>query len=364
MRLHRIALSANTPVERGLEYAAAAGSRIVRTVDTYWEHYLRLGGDAGRIEEVALETLTLLSDWSSEQAEEVRGLADGTGLPAWRIVALMSRTEVLATLQPGTTECSTVVLVPNDGPARSLQTWDWDPALAPEGALLDYTLSSGTHVSTFTELGMTAKIGVSSRGLGLHFNILHHRSDDLRPGVPVHCLAREVLSRSTTVAEAREIAESTPVSASSVLTVLTADDAAALEVSPVGVAALQPVPVPGDPGGSRALWHTNHFLDPSLARGEARTGPSTTHERARHLDQQLRLLAGAAPGLHPLAAAMCGEAGAHAPVCLTPGPADAGPWSTLLTAGITLDPPCLTAHPGTPATVPHDLGREAVSCID
>ena len=362
MRLHRIALVATTPHERGLEYAAAAGGRVVRTVDAYWDHYLTLGGDPAEIERVARQILRLLSDWSPEQAEEVRGLAEGTGLPEWRLMALRSRTEVLASLDPSATECTTVVCLPADGPARSLQTWDWDPALAPDGVLLEYRQSSGTRVSTFTEFGMTAKIGVNSHGLGLHLNILHHADDGLRPGIPVHCLAHEILSRATSVGTARAIAESAPATASTVLSVLTSHDAAALEVSPSGVAVLQPSPVRGAAEGTRGLWHTNHFLDPDLARGEAGPTATTTYARAEHVLRQQHALANAGPGLHSLAAAMCGTSGQQAPVCLVPGPSSPGPWATLLTAGITLRPPRLTLHPGTPATVPDGPELEGLPC--
>ena len=125
----------------------------------------------------------------------------------------------------------------------------------------------GRTVHLFTEFGIVGKIGVNDAGLGLHFNILHHRDDGRGAGVPVHVVARRILDEAATVEEATAIARSATVSASTVLTVVAWDDerasARCLELSPAGVGVLEP-----DADG--VLAHTNHFLDPRLARGELR----------------------------------------------------------------------------------------------
>jgi len=133
---------------------------------------------------------------------------------------------------------------------------------------------------TFSEFGQPAKIGVNDRGLGVHFNILHHRSDGSRDGVPVHVLVRMILERAHTVDEATSIAHSVPLAASSVLTVVAYDgeraSAAALEVPPSAVAVLHPA-------ANGLLAHTNHFLNPVLAAGEYSPYETTTLPRYRCL---------------------------------------------------------------------------------
>ena len=82
----------------------------------------------------------------------------------------------------------------------------------------------GRTVKLFSEFGMLAKLGVNSAA-GLHFNILHHASDNDSAGVPVHAIARRLLEDATTVQEAIDIARTARVSASTVLTVFTRHDA-------------------------------------------------------------------------------------------------------------------------------------------
>lgn len=362
MRLHHIRLAGGRPAERGEEYAAASGSRIPRSVEAYWAHYLRVGGDLSAVEQRSRETLRLLSDWSPEQADEIRATASGLGIPAWRLTGVVARTEVLATLPGDATECTVVVVLPADGPPRSVQTWDWDADLATDGVLLEYRSGAGLGVSTFTEFGMTAKIGVNSAGLGVHLNILRHESDGQEPGIPVHCLVREVLSRADSVAAAEAVIRSTPAAASSAITVVTSDGAATFEVSPQGVARIEPEPAVGAAGATRLLWHTNHFRDPALADGDAAPPTSTTHARAAHVESRLAGVTTAGRGLQELAGALCGPEGEGAPVCLVPGNGETAPWTTLLTAGIEVTPSRLALHPGTPATVPIEPELEAQPC--
>ena len=116
-------------------------------------------------------------------------------------------------------------------------------------------------------------------------------TDGGAPGVPVHVVARRILDEAATVAEATAIARSATVSASTVLTIAAWDgeraSARCLELSPAGVGVLEP-----DAAG--VLAHTNHFLDPVLARGERPTDvDATTRGRLESLGRRGR---GAARG--------------------------------------------------------------------
>ncbi|MDF2507563.1 MAG: hypothetical protein K0Q52_1422, partial [Microbacterium sp.] len=210
------------------------------------DSYLRLFGQSGVSPELARriadECRAMIETHAPEIADEFRGLAEGSGLPLTDVHLLTARTEILARMTPSM-ECSTVVHLPDDAtPPRTLQTWDWHKTLSNETVVRRLHAASGARVVTFSEFGQPAKIGVNDRGLGVHFNILHHRSDGSQAGVPVHVLARMILDGARTVAEAVAIARSVPLAASSVLTVVSFDgttpEAAAVEVSPAGVAVL------------------------------------------------------------------------------------------------------------------------------
>ena len=259
--------------------------------------------------------------------------------------AVGARTEVLAVAK-ATGECSTAVRVPADRAApETIQTWDWHDALATDGLLHGLSLESGRRVKLFTEFGAPAKIGVNDAGLGVHFNILSHRSDGGPGGVPVHAIARRILEEAETVADALEIAESAPVSASTVFTVVSfrdgAAEAASIEVAPAGVAVVRP-------GADGWLVHTNHFLDPFLAEGDTGDEDSTTRTRYAHTSARTGAMTGRTP--EERASAWCGTDTADAPVCVRPDltkPAHEQ-WGTLLTIGLDLRGFGLDVHAGTP----------------
>ncbi len=135
------------------------------------------------------------------------------------------------------------------------------------------------------------------------------------------------------------------MSASTVVTVATfhegVAEAASIEMSPAGVAAVEP----GDDGW---LLHTNHFLAPGLRDGDAAAVLSTTQERFEHL----RSVRAAMTGLDPVdrAAAFCGAAGAAAPVCVRPDGSKPiqEQWETLLTIAIDVSGFALDYREGTP----------------
>ena len=262
--------------QEGRRFGAAFADRLHAARDAYLDMFARSGVPADVAREVADACGAVGEEHAPEVAAEFRGTADASGLSVTDVWLLASRTEILARMTPSM-ECSTVVHVPADGaPPRTLQTWDWHETLSNETVVRRIRTADGVGIVTFCEFGQPAKIGVNDQGLGLHFNILHHDSDGAQAGVPVHLLARMILERARTVEDAARIAASVPLAASSVLTVAAFDgdraEAAAIEVSPAGIAVLE------TPRG-RTLAHTNHFLDETLAAGEYSPYETTTARR-------------------------------------------------------------------------------------
>lgn len=303
MIIHEWSAEGAGPQEEGRRFGARWSPQLTAARDSYLRLFAQSGVPAERARAMADGCRAMIETHAPEIADEFVGIADGSGLSSTDVHLLTARTEILARMTPSM-ECSTIVHVPEAASApRTLQTWDWHETLSNETVVRRLRSASGTSVVTFCEFGQPAKIGVNDRGLGLHFNILHHRSDGSQTGVPVHVLARMVLDRASTVADAVEIARSVPLAASSVLTVAAFDgqtaEAAAVEVSPAGVAVL---PVPR----GHTLAHTNHFLDETLAAGEYSPYKTTSVPRyqcltdaadlARTVDDRERALAfGAIP---------------------------------------------------------------------
>ncbi|MCE4027550.1 C45 family peptidase [Microbacterium sp. Au-Mic1] len=349
MRLLTLTSSSTDPRERGRSIGRTHPEAVRRSAALYRAHFADLGIDLDLADEIARRSHNLLRQWHAPLAEESDAMADAAGVDRLLVAAVGARTEILAAAEPQREgECSTAVHVPSTGSAETIQTWDWHATLVPFGLLLDYAPAAGRRAKLFTEFGTAAKIGVNSAGLGLHFNILSHREDAATGGVPVHAIARRIIDEADTVADAIALAASATVSASTVFTVTergTADrapQAASVEVSPAGVAVVRP----GDDGW---LLHTNHFLDHGLSAGDTMPADSTTAERYSHL----AAMKAGMTGLDPLgrAAAMCGDDGEGAAVCMRPelDKPSHEQWETLLTIGIDAASTHLDVYPGTPA---------------
>ena len=238
-----------------------------------------MGVSVREAQRIGENSLAALEAWSPNLAAEVIGMASGADLPVWQLASLNARTEVLAA-RTRHSECSTTVHAPRGPRApQTLQTWDWHDSLCPHGLMLALHTERGMNVKLFCEFGMLAKLGVNSAGLGLHFNILHHTSDNDSGGVPVHAIARRLLEEASSVEEAIELARSARVSASTVLTVFSREDssprAVSIELSPERTALV----LPREDGW---LLHTNHFLDPQLSLGEQVADRADTQCRLGH----------------------------------------------------------------------------------
>ncbi|MFE4308719.1 C45 family autoproteolytic acyltransferase/hydrolase [Streptomyces sp. NPDC056891] len=282
-------ITGDTPRRRGEDRGRQARADITRAWQVYEELFATVAAGNARTLDVpalALRTVKAARAWAPELVAEMEGVAEGAGMPFWTIAALNARTEILAEAgAPRTGECSTLVRV---GPRTTGgQCWDWHQELA-DAWHLQTVAGDAQGFAGITEYGILAKIGVNEAGVGVLFNILGH-ADDAATGVPVHLVARQVLGAAGSFAEAVGMLTGAPVSASTVVTVVTADRAASVELAPAGSA----VVAPDDRGW---LVRTNHFLAPALAAGELRgRREPETYDRHRLLTERV-LTHGGGPG--------------------------------------------------------------------
>ena len=324
------------PRDRGRDFGAAHPVQIRATADAYAALFAATAGYPVDLRPFGQQALTAIRRFSAAAASEIEGIADGAGLPAETVAAINARTEVLAALRAGGRgECSTVVRLGGPGEAPvALQTWDWHDVFADSWLVWTIEHPDGHTVQTLTEYGILGKIGVSSAGLGLNLNILHHGHDGGPIQVPVHVLARSLLDSARDIGQALALIGGTAVSASSALT-LTALDAGepiaiTAEVFPGGPRYVRPRP-------DGLLLHTNHFLDPHAAEHEQETriGPDSF---LRFAVLERRLARRTGDDQAALLAAMGSHCGANGAVCCHPDPAAAlgDRYQTLAT--VSLDP--------------------------
>ncbi|MFF5973270.1 C45 family autoproteolytic acyltransferase/hydrolase [Streptomyces sp. NPDC012769] len=252
-----VAVADPDPRRRGYERGRRLTPPLHGAIETY-DRLFALGGiRPGAVRDDARRALDAVDAFRPVLRAELEGIAEGAGVEPWRIAALNARTEILArsaAVPPG--ECSTIVrrVRTADGAGTThvgVQTWDWHIELAASWHTLESAGGAHRYVG-LTEHGILAKIGVNSAGLALHFNILGHH-DDRVGGVPVHVLAALVLEEAESVAHAREIVRSAPVTSSGSFMLFDPDSAVLLDISPVGVFEARRV-------GDGTHLRTNHFL--------------------------------------------------------------------------------------------------------
>lgn len=328
-----------TPRERGREFGDAHAGRIADTVNNYLGLFERVAPDrvASRAyapRALGAQALERIEAFAAPLHEEILGIAEGAGIDAEYIGAINARTEILACLGAQLRgECSTVVKADPWGAPVTAQTWDWYAEFADTWLTWEIPHADGRLTTTVTEFGIVGKPGVNNRGLGVHFNILHHQRDGGDIGVPVHVLARWILDSCGDINQALQMCHGAAVSASSVLTLVAAvDDASAavsVELHPGGPALV----FPDDDG---LLIHTNHFLAEAVRPFD--TEPAAYPDTLVRYDLLRRRLAGRT-GLtaHDLLTSLNSHLGTTGALCCHPAPgqAETGQYATL--ASITLD---------------------------
>ncbi len=286
-RPHTFTSAVAGPAERGHEFGSVHARKVAATVACYRRLFATEGADVD-MESLGDQALRGIDEWAPELGAEIGGIAAGAGIPVGYVAALNARTEILAVLRhEALAECSTVVALggPDDEPI-AMQNWDWYKTMADNWLQWTIPHPDGRRVTTVTEYGIVGKIGINERGVGVNFNILHHRDDGAFTGVPVHIVSREILDTAGDVETAWAICGSATVSASTSITVTTGRSA--------GKAAISVELWPGGPGRAfptpdGLLLRTNHFLTSPGSRGDtAVEDGSDTHERY----DDLRRLAG------------------------------------------------------------------------
>ena len=349
MAIRRFETDEVDPFARGVEIGRFSADGIAWNLRSYRELFQVVGVDDGDLTRIGLTALENIERWSPALGAEARGLAEGAGVEPWEIGMLNARTEILATVGAiGEGECSTVVTLDEGRAPWTMQTWDWHDVSNEDQLVVRARVSADREVRYLTEFGILGKVGVNDAGLGSHFNILNHDDDGGTIGVPVHAVARAVLDGAENLEDAIRIARSAPVSASTVLTVVSGDAeggrAVSIELSPSGAAVVEP-----DADG--LLVHTNHFLDGALAEGEMVPAKSSTFPRLTHLRDRAARLRTADPVAR--AQAMLVHEADGAAVCCHPDPTLTFEhrWETLVTIGIDVERGQLQFHEGGPCQV-------------
>jgi len=306
-------LSAHSAHERGQIHGQQAKDLIQHSVITYARLFAACGIDWTSACERAMRFEPVVEQVDAGLMAELRGMAQGSGQTLGSLMALNCRTEILpptffsdepqlahaalaanraaglpdwladapwdGALKDG--ECTAMgvtAAASRTGQAWLAQNWDWMGRQREALVVLHTQGPSGQSITTLTEAGMLAKIGINQSGFALGLNILRSNRDGSRLGVPVHVLLRHLLDcRSVAHARERLHALQTELglgfgAASNVPCADAEGQAACFEVSPAGWAEVTPT--------QGVVVHTNHFVCESLLAEQAPVGPGlSSHSR-------------------------------------------------------------------------------------
>lgn len=312
---------AGTHREIGRQYGEACADLIRRHRDLTLK---RLGGYAGFTTQGAIEEALRYRPFVLSHArfldEEIRGLAEGSGLSLGEAYLLQLRAELFGP-DPSSgvnSECTTFALLPEataDGEPAIGQNADLPRSYTELGVVAEIVPEGSPAVLMLLPAGQVSYVGINDRGLGVFANFL--TCGGWRVGFPRYLLTRLALLYDS-VRGAVGAARGVPRASSRNLIMADAyGEAADLETTPTEDARLDPE--------DGVLAHSNHFVGRGLTQRETLPAPLLEDSRARlrRIRELLRARHGEL-GLADLQAAFRDRAGSPHPLCRMPGDDDSG----------------------------------------
>ncbi len=207
-KLPSVTLSGD-PFDRGRRHGESFEAEVAANVDRYLELFEHYGASRDEVLAEAERYLEVIEDCNESYAEELRGVADGSGLSPTRIALLNARYEVIygayrdetdrAERSDGTVDgCTSVGVRPEataDGRTYLGQNWDWLADVADGTVVTRIRREDGPNHVAVTEAGIVGgKMGVNEAGIGLVINGLVSATDGDAPyRKPFHVRCREIL---------------------------------------------------------------------------------------------------------------------------------------------------------------------------
>jgi len=277
----------------GKAVGRAMTTQIRANIETYGAIFARMSGvDRAAVHRFALSLVPTIEAYAAHLVEEMRGLADGAGVPFADIVALNARTEIMYGLKaerrpqpqpgPSDSECTSIGVLPEvtrDGHTLIGENWDWRASVAGRTAILALAQPGRPRVLVFTEAGFVGKIGLNEAGIGVCANLLASSHDRGQIGVPYHLILRHVLDGTNMHHAIRAVTLAQRGSSGNYLIGSRGGEVIDLEATPETFGHILTE--------DGILTHSNHFLCPELCSVDTHLAVSTMtfirNDRARRL---------------------------------------------------------------------------------
>ncbi|MFC5179409.1 C45 family autoproteolytic acyltransferase/hydolase [Nocardioides taihuensis] len=347
-----------TAHERGVQYGQQAREEVLHCRTAYEEAFQKsVGWTWAQAVEATSHLVAPVEDAFPQYLDEMRGIAEGTGVTFEDVFTMNARTEVIwaATVRQSEAErawlareCSAFALLPSrteDGHTLVGQNWDWLVHSFDSLVVLEVEQPDLPNFVTVVEAGLLAKSTMNSAGLGVAVNALVTSADTAQPGIPFHVLIR-AFADCESLSDAVYIASHHVRSSSGNYLIGHADGIAVnLETVPGDYRGITPI-LPVDD----ALVHTNHFVrDVPGSRDVAHYAMADSLVRLQLVQRSI------AESIAPLTVdalrcALSDHADFPAAVCCHPDPREPRwqQWATVMSVVLDLDARTMYLSDGNP----------------
>ncbi len=256
-----------SPYERGVQYGQAVPDRVKRSVGLYAGTLDDLGFNASEKARLIGQFAKEIATFGAHYLEEMRGIADGAGVPLDDIVLINARTEIVAQARREKNKpeaeddavdgCTGAIILPERSATGHLihgMNWDWRAECAETAIVLRVSREDGPDFMTFVEAGGLARCGVNEAGIAITANYLESERDYKQSGVPLVLIRRKVLEQKHFAMALRAVA-ATPKACSNNMMVSTVEGwGIDFECAPDEVFPIYPQ--------DGLIVHANHWVSP------------------------------------------------------------------------------------------------------
>ena len=257
-----------SPRERGLMHGRLAADRVKGSAALYRKELERRKVDYATQEKLARRFVPIIGDFDATYVDEMKGIAEGAGVPLEAVVTVNCRTEMMfgfreameaqetnAQMKDG---CTGVVAMPSvtaSGRVLHAHNWDWRQEAADNSIVMRVRSDKGPDMLTLVEAGGLARHGFNSAGIALTANFLGCDRDFKTQGqVPLGILRRKILEQANLASAVKVVASTTRFCSNNIMLSDAAGEAIDLECIPDETFWIQPE--------NGLLPHSNHFLSP------------------------------------------------------------------------------------------------------
>ena len=252
-------VGAESAFERGFQHGSKARDQVAATIDTYrqiFRDFVRIDWDEAK--RIGKSYEGPIERYDAEIAEEIRGVAEGSGFEHAEVLALNSRSEIAlsARFVDGCTAFAAFGRATRGETTVLAQNWDWRPSLSDSMVVLRIEQPGKPSLTMLTEAGIVGKLGFNSAGLGVCLNAIV--TDRLEPaGTPLHVVLRAILDSRTLGDAIGAVARAGIACAANFLIAQHGNGSVDIEAVPGELDVLLP--------DHDVVAHTNHLLSLRLA---------------------------------------------------------------------------------------------------